>query len=231
MRLGAINPVKRKMPLLFWAQASSRAEEDFMVRISGRNLITGVALFWSIFATTFVETAQAASMTIPAGTTVTVRMAESVDSETSHAGQIVRATVDTPVMINGHVAVPQGAEAIGRITAIESPGRFRGRAVVAMELTALNFDGKSMSVMTSAYQEVGNPRGKQTTKYVGGGGVLGTLLGAFTGGKKGAFIGMTVGAAGGAVAQVVRGRDPLTIPAESLVLFTLQSPLTVEAEY
>jgi len=40
-----------------------------------------------------------------------------------------------------------------------------------------------------------------------------------------------MGAAGGAVAQVVRGRDPLTIPAESLVLFTLQSPLTFEGEY
>jgi hypothetical protein len=202
-----------------------------MFCMSKRYLVTGLALVWSIFATSFVETALAASMTIPAGTTVTVRMAESVDSESSHAGQIVRATVDTPVMINGRVAVPQGAEAIGRVTSIENPGRFRGRAVVAMELTALNFDGKSIGVMTSAYQEVGNARGKQTTKYVGGGGVLGTLLGAFTGGKKGAFIGMTVGAASGAVAHVVRGREPLTIPAESLVLFTLQSPLILEGEY
>src|SRR5689334_22652871 len=112
MRGGAINPLTRKMPLLFWAQASCTAEEDFMVRIPS-NLITSLALVWSIFATSFVETAHAASMTIPAGTTVTVRMAESVDSESSHAGQIVRATVDTPVMINGRVAVPQGAEAIG----------------------------------------------------------------------------------------------------------------------
>lgn len=202
-----------------------------MFRISKRNFLTALAVLWSTFATSFVETAHAASMTIPAGTTVTVRMAESVDSETGHAGQIVRATVDTPVMINGRVAVPQGAEAIGRITSVESAGRFRGRAVVALELTALNFDGKSIGVMTSAYQEVGSPRSKQTTKYVGGGGVVGTLLGAITGGKKGAFIGGALGAAGGAVTQVVRGHDPLTIPAESLVLFTLQSPLTLEAEY
>ena len=202
-----------------------------MLQMTKRHFITVAAVVWSVFATTFVETAQGASMTIPAGTTVTVRMAESVDSESSHAGQIVRATVDTPVMINGRVAVPQGAEAIGRITAVENPGRFRGRAVVAMELTALNFDGKSLGVLTSAYQEVGNAQGKKTAKYVGGGGVFGTLLGAITGGKKGAFIGATVGAAGGAVAQVVRGREPLTIPAESLVLFTLQSPLTLEGEY
>ncbi len=202
-----------------------------MFHIIKRNAITGLAVVWTIFATSVVQTANAAAMTIPAGTTLTVRMAESVDSESSHAGQIVRATVDTPIMINGHVAVPQGAEAIGRITAIESPGRFRGRAVVAMELTALNFDGKSIGVMTSAYQEVGNARGKQTAKYSAGGGLIGTLLGAITGGKKGAFIGGAVGAAGGAMAQVVRGRDPLTIPAESLVLFTLQSPLTLETEY
>lgn len=184
-----------------------------------------------MFAFIFAETAQAASLTIPAGTTLTVRMAESVDSETSHPGQIVRATVDTPVMINGRVAVPQGAEAIGRITALENPGRFRGRAVVAMELTALNFEGKSIGVMTSAYQEMGNSQGRQTAQITGGGGVIGTILGALTGGKKGAFIGGAIGTAGGAVAQVVRGRDPLTIPAESLVLFTLQSPLTFESEY
>lgn len=202
-----------------------------MFRMPQRHIITALAVFWSVFASSFVETAHAASMTIPAGTTVTVRMAESVDSETSHAGQIVRATVDTPVMINGQVAVPQGAEAIGRITAIENAGRFRGRAVVALELTALNFDGKSIGVMTSVYQEVGSPRGRQTAKYVGGGGVFGSLLGAITGGKKGALIGGAIGAAGGAVTQVVRGSDPLTIPAESLVLFTLQSPLTVEGEY
>jgi hypothetical protein len=123
-----------------------------------------------------------------------------------------------------------GAEAIGRLTAIEQPGRFRGRAAVTLELTAINFEGKSVAVLTSTYQEQGQARGKQTATFAGGGGLLGTLLGAVAGGPPGLLIGAGVGAASGAVVQVVRGPRPVRIPAESLMLFTLLSPITLDVQ-
>lgn len=175
--------------------------------------------------------AQAASWTVPAGTTLMVRMSEAIDTKTTNPGETFRASVDTPVLINGEVAVPQGAEAIGRIIAIEQSGRLRGRSMIAMELTALNFEGKSMGILTSTYQEIGDSKGKQTAKTAAGGGIFGAIFGALTGGKKGALIGSSVGAAGGAVVQVVRGGEPVRIPAESLVIFTLQSPITFESQF
>jgi len=172
-----------------------------------------------------------APVTIPAGTTLTVRMADSIDSDQNYAGETFRATVDTAVTINGKIVVPQGAEAIGRVTSVMQPGRFRGRSVVMLELTALNFDGKSVAILTSAHQEMAGSRGKQTAMYAGGGGLLGTVIGAIAGGGVGFLIGSSVGAAGGAVVQAVRGPEPVRIPAESLMLFTVQSPVSLEVEY
>ena len=175
--------------------------------------------------------AQAASLTIPAGSTIAVRMADSIDSARNHPGEVFHATVDTALTVDGRVVLPVGAQAIGRLAAIERPGRFRGRAAVTLELTAINFDGKSVGILTSTYQEQGNARGKQMATFTGGGGLLGTLLGAVAGGTPGWLIGAGVGAAGGAVVQAVRGPQPVRIPAESLMLFTLLSPITLDVQY
>src|ERR1051325_142926 len=164
----------------------------------------------------------AASITIPAGTTMPVRMTDSIASDKNYPGQTFHARVDAPVSINGRVVVPQGAEAIGRITSVSQAGRFRGRPVVLLELTALNFDGKSIPVLTSAHQESGGSRGKQTALYAGGGGLVGTVIGTIAAGPAGFLLGSSVGAAGGVVVQAVRGAPPLRIPAESLLLFTVQ---------
>ena len=172
-----------------------------------------------------------ASLTVPAGTTLTVRMADSLDSGKNHAGETFRATVDAAVTVDGRVVVPQGAEAIGRVTYVAQPGRFRGRPIIMMELTALNFDGKSIGILTGTHQEQGDSRGKQTATMTGGGGALGTMIGAIAGGGPGLLIGAGIGAAGGAVAQVVRGPEPVRIPAESLMLFTLQAPVSVDAAF
>jgi hypothetical protein len=175
--------------------------------------------------------AQGASWTVPAGTSLMVRMSESIDTDTSNPGETFRASVDAPVLINGEVAVPQGAEAIGRIVAIEQSGRFRGRSMVAMEITALNFSGKSIGILTSTYRENNDSKGKKMVKTSAGGGIVGAIVGALTGGPIGAMIGSSVGAAGGAVVQVIRGDEPVRIPAESLVIFTLQSPITIESQF
>jgi hypothetical protein len=174
---------------------------------------------------------RAASVTVPAGTEVTVRIIDSIDSETNYAGETFRATLDAPLRVDGTVVVPQGAEAIGRLVSVEQAGRFQGRPMVSIELTALNFDGRSVAVRTSAYQEAGASRTQQTSKWAGGGGLLGTVIGAIAGGIKGTFIGLYAGTAGGAIVNTIRGTEHVNIPAESLVLFTLQSPISMEKDF
>lgn len=169
-----------------------------------------------------------ATATIPAGSTIAVRILSAIDPEKNYVGETFRATVDAPLRAGGEVVIPRGAEAIGRLVALEQPGRFTGRSLVALELTALNFDGQSISVQTGWHQEVGSSQRKYIAKLAGIGSLLGTVFGAVTGGKKGVLIGAGVGAAGGAAAGAARGQKSVQIPAESLLVFTLQSPILLE---
>jgi hypothetical protein len=191
-------------------------------------LRTPILLFAALMLT---AASYGASLTVPAGTMLTVRMADSLDSDKSHAGETFRATVDAAVMVDGKIVVPQGAQAIGRVIYVAQSGRFRGRPVIMMELTALNFDGKSIAVLTGSHQEQGGSQGKQTATTAGSGGAIGSVIGAIAGGPPGFIIGAGIGAASGAVVQMVRGPEPVRIPAESLMLFTLQSPISVEVAY
>lgn len=170
-------------------------------------------------------TVRAASLTIPAGTTISVRMTDSLDSSKNRNGETFRASLDAPVMMDGKVAVPKGAEVIGRITEVEPSGHFRGRPVILVELTALNFQGKSISILTSTYQQEGTSRSRQTAKIAGGATIAGAVIGTVAGGP---WLGTALGGAAGMAVQRVRGPSQIRIPAESLLLFTLQSPLPVE---
>jgi hypothetical protein len=202
--------------------AAREFQEDFAMRLRVR-----ISLL-AIFALLSAAASFGATLTVPAGTTLTVRMADPLDSDKNHAGETFRARVEMPVTVDGKTVVPQGAEAIGRVVYVAQSGRFRGRPVIMMELTALNFDGRSIAILTGAHQEQGDSQGKQTATTAGAGGAIGTVVGAIAGGAPGFLIGAGIGAASGAVVQAVRGPQPVRIPAESLMLFTLQSPVSVE---
>jgi hypothetical protein len=112
---------------------------------------------------------------------------------------------------------------IGRLVSVERAGRFQGRPAVTLELTALNFEGQSVAIQTSAHQERGASQTKRTLLLSGGGAVLGTVIAAVAGG--GILLGSNVGGAAGTIAQAVRGGKDLRIPAEALMTFTLQTPI------
>ena len=67
--------------------------------------------------------------------------------------------------------------------------------------------------------------------YAGGGGLAGTVIGTIAAGPAGFLLGSSIGAAGGVVVQAVRGAQPLRIPAETLMVFTVQSPVSLETAY
>ena len=71
---------------------------------------------------------------------------------------------------------------------------------------------------------------KRTAATIGGGAAIGTVIGAIAGGGKGAAIGGLIGAAGGAATQVLtKGRD-VKVPAETVLRFRLDKPVTLRAE-
>ena len=173
--------------------------------------------------------AASTGFTIPTGSKITIRMIDSINSETNKVGQTFVATLDEPLMQGGLEVVPRGADVRGRIANINEAGRIAGSAQLGLELTQIVVNGIQYSLQTSEYAEKADGRGGETAKRAGIGAGIGAAIGAIAGGGKGAAIGAGVGAGGATAVQVMTKGEKLNIPSETKLEFTLRAPLVVAA--
>lgn len=167
------------------------------------------------------------TVTIPEGTVVPVRINELLDSATAQPNQTFRGSLAGDLIADGMVAVPQGTSVVGRVVDAKDAGRFKGSALLSIELTQINTRGQQVPMVTNAFVKQGSGRGKNTAEKAGGGAALGAIIGALAGGGKGAAIGaVTGGGIGAGVNGVTRGQQ-VQIQPETLVNFKLQSPISV----
>src|SRR6202000_60734 len=100
---------------------------------------------------------------------------------------------------------------------------FKGEGDLGIQVTRIG----SYSVTTKPFEQTVKGKGKRSATMVGGGAGGGALIGGLAGGGKGALIGGLVGAGAGTAGAALTGGKDVTIPAESVVRFTLNSPLTL----
>jgi len=166
-------------------------------------------------------------MTIPSGTTMAIRLVDSINSETAQQGATFHATLDSPLASEGDVALPAGYNVEGHIVDVKSAGKFAGQSELVLELDRISVGGKSYSIQTDQYRRQGSSRGKNTAEKVGAGAAIGAVLGGILGGGKGAGVGAAAGGGlGGGVQAATKGQQ-IRLPAETVLNFTLQAPLTV----
>jgi hypothetical protein len=165
-------------------------------------------------------------VTVPAGTTILVRMLDTVDSSKNPPGSRFTATLETNLVVGDAVVVPKGNTLYGRLSEAKQAGRATGSSELQLELTDIVVGGTAYPLLTSDYQVKGSGSGKRTAKRVLGGAGLGAAIGGIAGNAgKGAAIGATVGTVG-AVAQ--KGKS-VNVPSETLLEFRLQQPASVPA--
>jgi len=164
---------------------------------------------------------------VPANSTMTIRMIDTVDSSVNKAGEIFHASLDSPILVDNDVAVPAGADVYVRLANASSAGHMAGKSELRLELVKLEFQGQSYPLVSGTYSLAGNSRGKDTAKKVGTGAVLGTLIGAIAGGGKGAAIGAAAGAGAGGVYQASTSGKQVKVPSETKLDFQLEQPVTV----
>src|SRR4029077_5648236 len=102
-----------------------------------------------------------------------------------------------------------------------------------LDMQSMTVGGRRYLVSTTdvrADTRTGIGNNKRTAETVGGGALLGTIIGAMAGGSKGAAIGVLVGAAGGAGVQVLNKGKDVRVPAETLLKFRLDKPVSLQAE-
>jgi len=166
-------------------------------------------------------------LTVQSGTTVAVRLVDAIDSETAQAGQTFHATLDSPLTSEGEVAVPSGYNVEGHVVDVKSAGKFAGQSLLVLQLDRIAANGKAYDIETNPYRREGNSRSKNTAEKVGAGAVIGAIIGGLAGGGKGAGIGAAAGGGLGGGAQAATKGQQIKLPSETVLNFTLQSPLTV----
>jgi len=194
---------------------------------------TGEATNAPISAATSAPVAPAArftEVTIPSGTTLRLELSSAVGSDTSRVEEAVRATLRTPVSVNGKVVLPAGSEVSGVVTDAEGSGRVKGRARIAMRFNSIRAAGESYDIRTSGYaQEAAATKKQDATKIAVGAGA-GAALGAILGGGSGAAKGAAIGGAGGTgVVLATKGKEVHLGPGAGITT-RLTAPITVRVK-
>jgi hypothetical protein len=168
-----------------------------------------------------------ANVTIPAGTRISVRTIDAIDSTRNLPGDRFQASLAEPLMLEGNVVVEKDALVFGRLTQSKESGTFSGRSQLRLELTGIVVQGKTVPVLTGDYEVNGKSRGASTAKRTVGGAALGAIIGAVADGGQGAAIGAGVGAGAGAGSEAITRGDQVKVPSETLIDFTLQEGVLI----
>jgi len=166
-------------------------------------------------------------LVVPADTVIAVVLDQTISSKTANSGEKFTATVESPVEIEGKVAIPKGARAEGVVREAKAAGRFKGGAVLSLELTSITVAGKDHEIQTAGATMSSKGKGKRTAAMVGGGAAGGAAIGAVAGGGKGAAIGALIGAAAGTGGAGLTGNRDITLNAETPLDFKLVQPVSI----
>lgn len=167
------------------------------------------------------------NVTIPAGTRISIRTIDSIDSTQNQPGDRFTASLDQPLVAGGDVVVSTGAYVYGQLTESKESGTFTGKSQLRLELTGIVVNGQTIPIVTGDYELTGKSRGASTAKRTIGGAALGSIIGAVAGGGEGAAIGAGAGAAVGAGSETVTKGDQVRVPSETLLEFTLEQDVPI----
>ena len=167
-------------------------------------------------------------VTISAGTQLSVRLGETISSETHKVGDPFQATLEQPLVVDGFVLAERGARVDGRVAIVDPGGRVKGVAEVHLELTALHTsDGQNIKITTDSFIQQAATSKADDAKKVGIGAGIGAAIGAIAGGGRGAAIGAGAGGAAGAGTVIATRGKAAVLPVETKMTFHLGTAVTV----
>jgi len=166
-------------------------------------------------------------VTVPAGTQLSVRLNDPLDSERNQVGDTFHGSLSAPIVIDGETVIPSGADVVGRVVNVQSAGRFAGQSLLTLELTSLSVNGRTYNLQTNQWTRSGKGEGKSTATKVGVGTVAGAVLGGLIGGGKGAAIGAASGAGAGTGVAAAKKGEQIKLGAEAVLNFQTINSLVV----
>jgi len=216
-------------------QVGSSVQKYNLADLSSIKFDSGAAALATRAASSIPDASGAVSwakayVTIPAGTQISIRTIDSIDSAKNRVGDRFQASLEEPLVVDGNVIVTKGADVYGRLAESKTSGTFAGKSELQLELTGIVVNGKTVPVVTGEYELTGKSRTSSTVKRTVGGAAVGSIIGALAGGGKGAAIGAGVGGGVGAGSEVITKGDQVKIPSETLLDFTLKQEVSIPTQ-
>ena len=156
--------------------------------------------------------------TLPAGTTLLVRLMDPVSSQ-NPAGSKFSTRLEYDLMAGNAVAAKAGTVVYGQVASSTQARRAVGKSTLDLRLTQIAAGGSPVPIMTSGYQQAG----EESIRKAARGAAAGAAVGAIAGDAgKGAAIGATAGA--------LKKGETVTVTPGTLLEFTLTSPVTINVQ-
>jgi hypothetical protein len=171
---------------------------------------------------------QPMTVTLDAGTTLAIRLGETLSTNTNYTGDTFRGTLESPIVRDGYIIADRGSRVLGTVVSARKAGRMSGEPELTLALKEINTtDGQRVQVQTNTMTRTGPSSSGMSTAKVAGGAALGAIIGAIAGGGKGAAIGAGAGGAAGTGAVMLGHSRPAVIPTEAQLTFSLTQPVTI----
>lgn len=189
---------------------------------------------------------QGYALYVPAGVTASAVLSQAIDSSTAVTGQSINAVLVDDFMYNGNLIASSGSTIMGTITKARKSG-FGGRnAQIQIRFTTIRTpynniipisatiatDDSSGVLKGGTAKDSAKEYAKDTVIVAGSGAVLGTAMGALSGGSvgRGAIYGTALGGGLGLVKAAANKGDSVTIPANSQINIVFDQPITLGAQ-
>ena len=189
---------------------------------------------------------QGYALYVPAGVTCSAVLSQEINSLSAVVGQTVNAVLTEDFIYNGQTIAASGSTIMGtvvenkkatfgnrnakmqiRFTAIRTP--YNNIIPISAVIATTDSSGtlKGASTADSAKEYV-----KDTAIGAGSGAVLGTAMGALSGGSvgRGAVYGTAVGAGLGLIKRTIDKGENIVIPANSQINILFDQPITITAQ-
>ena len=167
---------------------------------------------------------------VSAGTSLQVRLDQTLDTARNRAGDRFTVTLNAPVVIGGKVVIPRRTRFRGQVTGAKPSGRLKGRGYLTATLDSFTMGGKTYRITTSASSRITEAHKKRNLAWIGGTSGGGALIGGLAAGGPWALAGAGIGAGAGTATAALTGKKNVSIPVETVMTFTLKAPVQVRRQ-
>jgi len=169
------------------------------------------------------------TISLPAGTWITVRLIEPLSSDRNQTGDTFSATLLEPIIANGLLIARRGETVRGIVTEAQKAGRVSGVSHLKLELTEIQLaDGRQVQVKTKLIDRRGNTSYGRDAAAIGATTGVGAAIGAGVNGGVGAGVGAAAGLVVSTIGVLLTRGRPTVVGPETPLTFSMETPLALD---